>query len=281
MENKILYICLRCKYNCSNKYNFRKHLLKKKICEPILRDIDIFYLLKKLDSNEYINFYDKTIKEVKCKYCDKYYSNKCNMLRHCKKCENNIQNELQPTKIQNELQPTIHNELQQPKTIQNNNNIETQNIETQNNQNIETQNNIQTQNNQHITININTFGNEKVDVKELYKLLSFDSNSFHFHQENDKYNFQKRLTNYIDNFNIIFDNVYEEPENQNFDIVNKKKKICKIKEEENYKHISFIDLSNKIFNIIDNIYDLSIMEYELNNDTQSLNHYREFKKVFT
>ena len=86
------------------------------------------------------------------------------------------------------------------------------------------------------------------------------------------------MLNYIDNYNIIFDKLYEDPKNHNFQIINKRNKICKIKNSDENKHINFEKLSLIIFNIIDNIYELSIYEYQINNDDQSLNHYIEFKK---
>lgn len=82
----------------------------------------------------------------------------------------------------------------------------------------------------------------------------------------------------VSNYNKIFDYLYDKPENQNFEIINKKNGICKIKDDEKYKHIKFEELLDKIFSIITNIYDLSILEYELNNDNKSLYHYKEFKK---
>ena len=72
--------------------------------------------------------------------------------------------------------------------------------------------------------------------------------------------------------------MYEDPKNHNFQIINKRNKICKIKNSDENKHINFEKLSLIIFNIIDNIYELSIYEYQINNDDQSLNHYIEFKK---
>ena len=38
----------------------------------------------KLLSNQYLDFYNKTIKEYKCSKCNKYFSNKSNMIKHFK-----------------------------------------------------------------------------------------------------------------------------------------------------------------------------------------------------
>ena len=285
-KDKTLYVCLRCKYSCSNKFNFKKHLLKKNVCDSLYRDFDVFFLIDKLDEGDYISFYKKCIKQTKCDYCSSFYSSKSNMIRHRNVCPNNPKN---LKEILNLVKKSDNNDTQLEKSacvesgaqIQK---IENQSIDTQNNiqnQNIETQNNIQTQNNQqNIHIHINAAGNESIDVKNIYKLLSFDTNSDHFHREDDIYNLSKRVINYIDNYNIIFDQVYNNPENQNFKIINKRNKQCKIKsDEKNIKHINFEELSSTVFAIIDNIYNLSIKEFELNNDTESLYHYREFRNV--
>ena len=36
--------CFRCKYNTKYKNNFKKHLQRKNICEPIYGDISIKYI---------------------------------------------------------------------------------------------------------------------------------------------------------------------------------------------------------------------------------------------
>ena len=84
----------------------------------------------------------------------------------------------------------------------------------------------------------------------------------------------------IENYNVIFDHIYENPKNHNFNIVNKKNKICKIKDSdtENYIHIHFDELVDKIFNIVYKIFDLSIDDFEFQNDTICLEHYKEFQQ---
>ena len=96
----------------------------------------------------------------------------------------------------------------------------------------------------------------------------------------NKLQFKDRIDNMISNYNIIFDHLYDNPNNHNFDIVNKKNKICKIKDSdtENFIHIHFDELVEKIFNIVYKIFDLSILDFEFNNDNISLEHYKEFQE---
>lgn len=232
-----IYICLRCKYSNSNKFNFRKHLLKKNVCKVTYRDIDVMELVEKLDNGEYEDFYKKCVKEIKCLHCDRYYSNKSNMLRHAKNCKKTVVNEYKITNIQ-------HNNY-----INNVNNV---------------------------NIQVNSLGNETFNIKEITEKLKLELNYSDFN--GNKLDYGDRVNNLIDNYGIIFDNIYDNPDNHNFSIVNKRKKICKIKEDEIYKHINFEDLTNKIYIIINNIFDLAILEFELNNDQESLYHYREFKQ---
>ena len=244
------YRCIRCNKDFNKKQNLNRHLLKKSLCNYYDFDLDRDYLIKLLNNNEYLSYVDSLKNKKQCQYCKKIVF-KYNLKRHYKSCKKYINNEL----IISE-----NNDLKEEKCNQVINNI----------------NNI-TNNNINIQI-INPIGEESYDVKNIYKLLSFDPNPQHFHTENDIHNFSSRMLNYIDNYNIIFDKIYENPQNHNFQIINKRNKICKVKDNNKNKHINFEKLSNIIFSIIDNIYELSIHEYEVNNDDKSLNHYMEFKK---
>ena len=42
----VKYICPRCQYDAKQKSNFRRHILRKKICKPILSDISILNIAK-------------------------------------------------------------------------------------------------------------------------------------------------------------------------------------------------------------------------------------------
>ena len=255
----IEYICLRCNKSCkNNKTHFRKHLLRKYQCKVLNKNISCTELLEKFNNNEYINYYDEMNNYYKCEFCQNLYKHQSSLINHKKKCIKNFENNSELT----------NNELVNISKINENNNNNVTNI---------TNNNITNNNNINIQI-INPIGRESFDIKEIYQLLSFDPNPEHFHTEDNNHNFSKRMLNYIDNYNIIFDKLLEDPKNHNFQIINKRNKICKIKDSDENKHINFEKLSLIIFNIIDNIYELSIYEYQINNDDQSLNHYIEFKK---
>ena len=255
------YKCLRCNHNFKlNKIHLATHLKKQKVCETSWFDFSNEYLLELLENNEYINLYNSLKNKKQCKHCGKHLF-KYNLNRHYKTCKG-LKNNEKDLNIIVESNSNLKLEPQSDSKAQIINNIK--NVE-----------NMQQINNNIVIVN--PVGNESFDIKNIHKLLNFDTNSNHFHQENDIHNFSKRLDNYIQNYNIIFDKIYENPENHNFKIMNKKKGVCKIKEESNIKFIDFQKLSDTIFKIIDNVYNLAIIEYELNNDNIKLNHYKEFK----
>jgi len=252
------YICLRCNKDFINKSHFKKHLLRKNNCKIENRNIKCNVLLEELLKNNYLEYYEQKNSEIKCIYCNKFYKHKSNMIRHRNNCNYNPNiNENKETLKEDIIIQKNKVEDKNQKIVQNITNNITQNIVN--------------------NITINNVGDENFDVSQIYKKLNFETDPSNF--RGIKYNFQDRVNNYIDNFNIIFDDIYENRENHNFAIINKKKKICKIKSSnDESKHIHFEDLSDIIFNIIDNIYNLSIKEYEINNDTETLEHYRKFKR---
>ena len=70
----IKYNCQRCGYNTNHKNTFRKHLLRKKICSPVLDDIK----LKQVFINNNIEFSDdNTIIVNKCHPNVNFLSFKC------------------------------------------------------------------------------------------------------------------------------------------------------------------------------------------------------------
>lgn len=239
------YICLRCNKSFGKfKTHLKNHLLRKNKCNPIDYNIDCKDLLEKLEDNIYIKYSKNLKNKCKCPFCDKNYNHKSSLSRHKKDC--------------------VHN----PKNINKSN--EQQIISTTNN----VTNNIQNQ----INININSFGNEEYDIKKITKQLNFVLGYSNFN--GNQLHFKDRIDNMIENYNVIFDHIYENPKNHNFNIVNKKNKICKIKDSdtENYIHIHFDELVDKIFNIVYKIFDLSIDDFEFQNDTICLEHYKEFQQ---
>jgi hypothetical protein len=245
------YNCLRCNKKFNTKFNFERHLIRKKPCKVIKIDFENNYLIDCINNNKYNELYQENKNKKQCAFCKKILLSK-NMNRHINLCKSNPNN----TNTTNKQITTNNNT-----TINNNYNNKI----------------INNHNHNHINININGLGNETFNIKEITQQLKFVLGYSNFNENQLQY--KDRVNNLMENYEIIFDNIYNNPSNHNFNLVNKRKNICKIKDEDdNLKHIKFDDLSNKIFDIIGNIFDLSILEYELNNDTESLFHYKEFKK---
>ncbi len=78
--NELKYICKRCGYITEHKCSLRNHLNRKKICAPLISDINIEVLLEQLE---------KKIDCTLCKICGKKLANRQNKRRHEKICEKN------------------------------------------------------------------------------------------------------------------------------------------------------------------------------------------------
>ena len=70
------YDCPRCGYTTQNKPNIVRHLNRKKICLPIVNDIDLGEFKK--------NFIKKP--SLKCQFCGKKCSRSDNLKRHEENC---------------------------------------------------------------------------------------------------------------------------------------------------------------------------------------------------
>jgi hypothetical protein len=78
------YKCERCGYSAEFQYTLKKHLLKKNICEPTLKDVDVSCLYKNIvDSQNKIN----ETKSHQCERCKKYFSSKQGKSNHKKICK--------------------------------------------------------------------------------------------------------------------------------------------------------------------------------------------------
>jgi hypothetical protein len=128
-----MYQCDRCGYQSKRKYNVQLHLNKKKVCKPLLSDIEIEILREK-----YTKFYT----EIKCKWCQMSFKHKPAKYVHQKSCALRNEDQVQIQALQKKVKEmeNKYNEMKlcliQPK-------VQTQQIQTQNNtQNTNTQNNI-------------------------------------------------------------------------------------------------------------------------------------------
>ena len=179
-----------------------------------------------------------------CKKCNKIYKTKKNLLIHEKKCtgvdeltcprcmisfttrqaksKHMKKDNCEPRSIIHARTPNAQN-IETQNNITNNTNNNTTNIDNTTNNNIEKQinNNIETQNNNTI-ININNYGNERLDYLTYDKMLSIFKNT---------YNIPTLLTEEI-HFNNYF------PENNNIKYENEKTALIKKDDKYIYKNIN-------------------------------------------
>ena len=77
-----LYDCLRCGYSTNLKANFKKHLKRKVLCKPSIKDVPIKYMIEFYKLYEYFNknntdtniIANNSTKKYKCKYCNRSFS---------------------------------------------------------------------------------------------------------------------------------------------------------------------------------------------------------------
>ena len=102
-----MYICKRCGYSSSIKGNLKNHFNRKRICKPILKDIEILVLKKDFQTNltsgneiviKYKNTFEKENKQeqeqelnndklFKCDYCGRDFKHRQSKFTHQKKCD--------------------------------------------------------------------------------------------------------------------------------------------------------------------------------------------------
>lgn len=226
-----LYKCIRCnKTFTNNKYNFRKHFYKKTTCKSIIFDIDIKIIIDKINNNEYLEFYEHYVKNKKqCMYC-KSITNKYNLNRHLKKCKLNPENQNSKELVSKNISDTKNNII-----INNNNCI----------------------------IQINNFGSENLSKID-YSNLVFKTKEFY-----NKYSIHEKENNHFHNIKLLFEDIYSQPENKTFELVNKKEQKYKIKiDDDKYINKSINELSIVINEILVNIY-----ENYLEKNKEILQHY--------
>ncbi len=73
----VVYTCKRCGYSCNNKSYYRKHLLRKIPCEPLIEDLSIQDLLTELSkkkkkdiSNNDLSSEPQKYAEIRSKYAE-------------------------------------------------------------------------------------------------------------------------------------------------------------------------------------------------------------------
>jgi hypothetical protein len=260
------YKCKFCDYQTNRNYNLLRHLNAKHKCQIIENNSEKTIGQNVIPNGQNVipngqnvipngqNVIPKgqnvILNQNICKKCNKIYMTKKNLLIHEKKCKGvddltcprcmisftNRHNKARHMKKDNcEPRSIIHARTPNPQNIdtQNNitNNTTNNNIENQTNNNIENQtnNNIDTQNNNTI-ININNYGNERLDYLTYDKMLSIFKNS---------YNIPTLLTEEI-HFNNNF------PENNNIKYENEKTAL--IKKDDNFIYKNINNLVKEIIN---------------------------------
>jgi len=160
------YICQRCNYKTTLKSNFRRHILRKKICKPILADVSILYIkniynmvVSTENKRDNLNDSQKTHKDsqkthkdsqkthkdsqiipkkseitsinllnISCNYCNKIFTRTNNRNRHIKKyCK--IKKQKYIIEEKNKKISNLENKI---KNITNNNTISNSNINSNN-----------------------------------------------------------------------------------------------------------------------------------------------------
>ena len=136
--------CKRCGYSTTLLYCLKKHLQRKKQCNPVVEDIETSILYNKC--------FEKDVKPYKCDYCDKSYTHISSTSYHKKTCVKKIEIELlqkQQLIIDQQKQIESLKAVLPATTINNTNNANT----NTNSHNTITNNNI----------TINAFGKENIE----------------------------------------------------------------------------------------------------------------------
>jgi hypothetical protein len=234
------YSCLRCGFETNIKYNYIRHINRKRVCKPIINDISIEcirnYFNKKNETSKVI-IKRSISKNIKCEICNKLFNTRQAKYKHKLKCkQEQTINELENTKLNNIIkkkdkqltQMTTHvNKLNKIlNRICDFNSFSKSNKITNNTDNRKTQiNNTltnNTQNNNHQQVKINNFGEEDISyiTAEKKKNLLIDP--------------RNSITKLIDDTHFNSDH----PENANVRIPNKKQPFIEL----------YVDNSWKIFN---------------------------------
>ena len=280
------YKCYRCGYVASQKCNFKNHLNRKNICNPVLEDISIeelknIYNINKLDTLlqnapncskiapkllQIAPNCSKLLQNDKCKatceYCLRTYSRNSNLTKHLKTCKKKqVADMLDIT--QSEKIMKMEKEIEELKKYK------TQNNTTNN---ITTNNNINNSKN----IYINNYGDENLKHlrnKDFANLLS------------GIYNAVPKLIE-----KIHFDP--EHPENQNIKYTNKKLPYLKVMKDDKWQLVSkkeeLLDLiDNKCFMLKEKYYAIlekkkyNITETQRNKIEEFMEKYHEEDKKMT
>lgn len=107
--------CPRCGYSTAHKGHMKSHLNRKKICPPIIEDVERSYILKQLgtlSSEHFVNKMNPNVVKIRrndkskthnCKYCGKSFMHATSMYKHQRKyCKKRCDSPINNTKIASE-----------------------------------------------------------------------------------------------------------------------------------------------------------------------------------
>ena len=81
-----MFSCMRCGYSTNVKCNLKNHLMKKKICPPVVSGIDRSYILDNIAKDIFVKDEEPNKTKHMCIYCNSTYSKNSNLHRHQKTC---------------------------------------------------------------------------------------------------------------------------------------------------------------------------------------------------
>jgi hypothetical protein len=109
-------ICERCGYKTGDRSNFIKHLNRKKVCQPLLKDVDVRELLEKM------RFKEEDPKAIHtCDFCSHSFKTRQGKHKHLKICKGVVDEESLIMKLQAQLQQ-IQQQLKSTTVVGNQNN---------------------------------------------------------------------------------------------------------------------------------------------------------------
>ena len=140
-----MFLCKRCGYSTTLLYCLKKHLQRKKQCNPVVEDIETSILYNKC--------FEKDVKPYKCDYCNKSYTHLSSTSYHKKTCVKKIEIELLQKQ---QLIIDQQKQIESLKAV-----LPATTINNANTNNANSHNTITNNNNNNITIN--AFGKENIE----------------------------------------------------------------------------------------------------------------------
>ena len=279
------YKCFRCGYECNQKGTLLNHLVRKKRCKSILKEIDNYEILRlnkieeynkdkykviqkslKSNSKNDLKSSESHLKEYKCRYCDKIYKYKQGRWKHeqkCKEKENKIETEKKLEELEEQNKELLNKLVNLDNKLSKSNKSVNKSI-------IKGDANT---NNGTINIQVNNFDRENLDYISGRQALKFAKN------------FKGLIGNFID---LVHFNK-KHPENHTIRIKDMKNGMAEIRDKNSWSYISMSDfldemrlsLYDKLETLKDNICedDLEIYDDYLDRVNELLEDMKKVKVI--